>query len=184
MTEKEIIKGCLRGKTKAQKALVDRYGPILLTVSRRYAVDIPMAEDILQDAFIKIFRHFRKFDARIGSLEPWLRRIVINCALDRIRAESKKVEYSGLDLVPHPASIPDVYSQLGSEEILKLLEKMPIGFKTVFNLYVIEGYSHQEVSIKKGIQEASSRSQLLRARSWMQNALKDLQEKQYEPKRI
>ena len=182
--EKDIIKGCIRGKAKAQKALVDRYGPSLLTVSRRYAIDLPMAEDILQDAFIKIFQNFRRFDARIGNLEPWLRRIVINTALDRVRKESKKMEYAGLDMISHPASAPDVYSQLEAEEIMALLETMPVGFRTVFNLYVIEGYSHQEIAEKLEIQAASSRSQLLRARSWMQRALKALQELQYEPKRI
>ena len=94
------------------------------------------------------------------------------------------MEYAGLDMISHPASAPDVYSQLEAEEIMALLETMPVGFRTVFNLYVIEGYSHQEIAEKLEIQAASSRSQLLRARSWMQRALKDLQELQYEPKRI
>ncbi len=172
MTEREIIRGCLKGKAKCQQELVNRYAPMLMTVSRRYARDYASAQDILQDAFVKIFRALGKFDEKKGAFGAWMRRIVINTALNALDKSCFKREMHVLDTMEESIQLsPDVYSQMGAEELMKIIGQLPDGYRQVFNLYVIEGYSHQEIADILKINESTSRSQLARARKMLQKQL-------------
>jgi RNA polymerase sigma factor (sigma-70 family) len=171
LIESEIILGCQEGKAIYQKELVVRYSPMLMTVCRRYARDQESAKDVLQESMIKIFRYIHKYKP-IGSFQAWMRRICINTALQSLDKSCFKREISGLDeLIAQPFSMPDVYSYLGTEELMVIIEQLPDGFKQVFNLVVIEGFSHREVSEVMGITESTSRSQLVRARNFLKKML-------------
>ncbi|PSR11761.1 MAG: RNA polymerase subunit sigma-24 [Bacteroidetes bacterium] len=167
MTESEIIRGCQRGKAKYQKELVLRYSPQLMTVARRYCRDDHAARDVLQEAFIKVFRAIDRYEPT-GAFPAWLRRIVINAALQTKDKASYQREQTNLDAVAHPLVAPNVLSQMGAEELIALIQQLPDGFRDVFNLYVLEGYSHDEIADMLGIAPGTSRSQLVRARQKLQ----------------
>lgn len=174
MTEKELVKGCIRGDRKCQQELFLRYSGKMLAVCTRYTRHRMEAEDILQDAFIKIFDNINKFEFK-GSFEGWVRRIVINTALKNYSKKSFKQEQIGLEYQPELPLDPDVYNSLEEEELLNLIHKLPDGYRVVFNLYAVEGYSHKEISELLGIQESTSRSQLVKARKMLQSMIVDLQ---------
>ena len=136
-------------------------------VCRRYARHHMEAEDILQDAFVKVFRNLEKFEQR-GSFEGWIRRIVVNTALKNIDKKSFANEQIGGDLDHDPGAIPSVYSTLGAEDLLQVIAQLPEGYRIVFNLYAIEGYSHKEIADMLDIGESTSRSQLVKARKMLQ----------------
>lgn len=181
MTEAQIIKGCQKEKAAYQKELVMRYSPTLMTVARRYCRDQHAAKDVLQDAFIKIFKAIPKYK-HSGSFEGWLRRIVINCALSRREKHAFKKEQTALEDTSPIAISPSVYAHLEAEELMALIKQLPEGFQEVFNLFVIEGFSHNEIADILGISASTSRSQLVRARKKLQVILKQ-QEKQHYVKR-
>lgn len=171
MTETEIIIGCQKGKALYQKELVERYSPMLMTVCRRYARDQESAKDVLQESMIKIFRHIHKYKPT-GSFKAWMRRICINTALQSFDKLCFKREISGLDeLIVQPSAMPDVYSYLGAEELMLIIDQLPEGFKQVFNLSVIEGLNHREIGQLLNITESTSRSQLVRARNYLKKML-------------
>lgn len=170
MTEQAIIRGCQKQKARYQKELVTRYSAMLMTVSRRYARDEAFAQDILQEALIKILNGIPKYKA-IGSFEAWMRRIVITTALQQLDKACFRREISGLESIQEASILPDVYAQLGAEELMDLIRTLPDGYREIFNLNVIEGYTHKEISELLNISESTSRSQLTRAKKWLQNAL-------------
>ncbi|MGB1218060.1 MAG: RNA polymerase sigma factor [Saprospiraceae bacterium] len=170
LTEMEIIRGCQKGIAHCQKELVVRYSPYLMTISRRYCRDNEQAKDILQDSYIKIFKGILKFKPT-GSFKGWMARILINTALQTFDKSCFKKEISGLDELVEPSQQPGIYAYLGAEELMALVQQLPDGFKQVFNLYVVEDYSHREIAELLGITESTSRSQLVRARKCLQNML-------------
>lgn len=171
LKESDIIRGCQKGKRHCQKELVVRYSPMLMTVSRRYAPDDNSAQDILQEAFIKIFRHIHKYKPT-GSFTAWMRRIVVNTALQTFDKSCFRQEITGLDVVMGRAcTSPDAYADLGAEELMGLIAQLPDGFRQVFNLYVLEGFNHREIGELLNITESTSRSQLTRARSYLRKML-------------
>jgi RNA polymerase sigma-70 factor (ECF subfamily) len=172
----ELIRGCLREDRKYQEAFFHRYAGKLMAVSMRYARHRMEAEDILQDAFIRIFDHIGQFQGK-GSLEGWMRRIVVNTALKNIDRKSFSNEIIGMDNTPEDISgaLPTVFSQLHEEELLHLIQQLPDGYRIVFNMYAIEGYSHAEISELLGIQESTSRSQLVKARKMLQTQILEIQ---------
>lgn len=143
-----------------------------MTVCRRYTCDKSEAEDILQDAFIKVFANIAqyRFD---GSLEGWVRRIVVHTALRTL--QKKKPWFTGLEKETDTVPAPDVdaLAALSAEELLKLIGTLPEGYRIVFNLYVIEGYDHQEIGALLGINPATSRSQLAKARRALQTQIEN-----------
>lgn len=146
----------------------------MLGVCLRYTRHEMEAEDILQDAFIKVFDHIDKFEFK-GSFEGWIRRIVINTALKNYSKKSFKHEQIGLESQPELPLEPDIYAHLQEEELLRLITRLPDGYRIVFNLYAIEGYNHKEIAELLGIQESTSRSQLVKARKMLQVMIIDLQ---------
>lgn len=173
LDDNEIIDGCLQGDRKFQKALYNKFSGKMFAVCLRYAADVNQAEDLMQDGFIKVFRNIEKF-RREGSFEGWIRRIFVNSCIEKIRKKSilyaiqdtniKHVEYNEKSVVEH----------LKAEDLLKLVNKLATGYRTVFNLYAVEGYSHKEIGEMLGITEGTSKSQLARARYLLQQKLEEL----------
>ena len=140
----------------------------------RYARHRMEAEDMLQDAFVKVFEHLGQFQFK-GALEGWIRRIVVNTAIKAYDRKSFTHEQIGIDPTWDSASdLPLSDMQLQEEDLLNLINRLPDGYRIVFNLYAIEGYSHQEIAEMLGIQESTSRSQLVKARKQLQTQLFEL----------
>jgi len=169
-TEQHIIDGCKKGKPDFQKELVLKYSGLLMTVCRRYSRDAEFAKDILQEALIKILKSISNYEEK-GSFEAWMKRITINTALKYFDKSSFKNEVFILEDLNDKNVVPDIYSQLGAEELMTLIDNLPNGFREVFNLFAIEGYSHKEIGELLGVTESTSRSQLTRARSLLKKQL-------------
>lgn len=173
VTEAEIIEGCRAGKRELQKALYERYSGKMYNICLRYAKSKHEAEDILQEGFIKVFDKIGQF-AGTGSFEGWIRRIVVNSALEVIR--KRKIDFSSIDINyvqdPHEHTFNTI-STLNTKELLAVIQELPDGYKTVFNLYVIEGYQHSEIAEMLSISEGTSKSQLARARNLLQSKLNE-----------
>jgi RNA polymerase sigma-70 factor (ECF subfamily) len=165
LTEKELIARCQQQDRVAQKWLYDRYAAKMFSVCRRYIPRREDAEDVLIEAFFKIFENIHAFRG-LGSFEGWMRRIVVNEALMFLRKNKLlTVEPDVADLNTLEMSVPiGVEQQLAVQDILKLLEKLPTGYRTIFNLYVIEGFKHQEIADMLHISINTSKSQLILAK--------------------
>lgn len=178
LSESDYIAACIRGEKWAQRKIYEDHYHYLLPVCLRYATDENEAQDILHEGFIKVFRHINKYTPGT-SLKAWLRRIMVNTSIDYYRKNVKKrtvdIDYV-FDMTDNQ---PDIISQMSAEEILKALQSLTPSYRTVFNLYVIEGYSHKEISKELGITESTSRSNLVKARGKLRNAL-HLMNKIYE----
>lgn len=161
--DEELIVQCLENNRRAQKALYDKYASKMMAVCIRYSNDIPAAEDILQEGFVKAYRNLDKFRFD-GSFEGWLRRIIVNTAIEHYR--KKNHLYPLLESAEGELEISNdnVLQQLAAEDIMKLIQELSPGYRTVFNMYVIEGYSHKEIAKQLNISEGTSKSQLARAR--------------------
>jgi RNA polymerase sigma factor (sigma-70 family) len=176
VTEAEIIEGCRAGKSKLQKALYERYSGKMYNICLRYAKNSDEAEDILQEGFIKVFDKINQF-AGTGSFEGWIRRIMVNSALEVIR--KRKIDFSVVDTKyiqdPHEYTYNTI-STLNVKELLAVIQQLPDGYRTVFNLYVIEGYQHSEIAEILGVSEGTSKSQLARARNLLQSKLNETEQ--------
>jgi RNA polymerase sigma factor (sigma-70 family) len=160
--EKELIKQCLAGNRNAQQQLYKMYASKMLGVCYRYAHSMDEAKDFFQDAFIKVFQNLGRFKGE-GSLEGWIRRIMVNTSLNHLKASHKFIETLNENehadqLEWHGDNDADV------KEIMEEIRLLPTGFRTVFNMYAIEGYSHKEIAETLGISEGTSRSHYARAR--------------------
>ncbi len=173
ISEKQLIKDCQQGKKSSQYELVRRYSGMLMTVSRRYVSDQASAKDVVQESLIRIFRYIDKF-RHTGSFEGWMRRITVRCALQWLGKSHFKKETSLTNLEVEDSVDPTIFNTLGIEEIKKMVEELPIGYRTVFNLNVMEGYNHHEIGELLGITESSSRSQLTRAKRLLKKKLESI----------
>jgi RNA polymerase sigma-70 factor (ECF subfamily) len=176
LTEDELIRGCIRENAACQKEVFNRYAGHMLGVCQRYARNTYDAEDILQDAFIKVFNKISQFKSE-GSFEGWIRRIVVNTALKKYSLARYSKELSGYEInESHEKPVdPAAYSQLTEKDLLALINNLPDGYRLIFNLYVIEGYQHEEIAEMLGIQPGTSRSQLVKARAMLQKNILQLQ---------
>jgi len=171
--EREMLDGCVKQDRKAQKALYELYAPRMLTLCTRYTGNKERAWDILHDGFITVFDKIGSYSGT-GSFEGWMRRIFVNTALMSLRKADILKHSEELVVVERVVTVDDsVLGSISSKELLRLISSMPVGFRTVFNMYAIEGYSHQEIAKEINISEGSSRSQLSRARVWLQEKLKE-----------
>ncbi len=169
VTDKELVQACKRGDPKAQKALYDRYAPRMFALCRRYLKSREEAEDALLEGFFKIFTHLDQFDGS-GNFEGWMRRIMINQALMKIRKKHALKQAVELDYKLQDRA-HSIEQQLEAEDVLNLLAHLPEGYRTVFNLYVIEGYKHREIADLLGISINTSKSQLILARKKLRSLL-------------
>lgn len=142
----------------------------MMTVCLRYARNRADAEDILQDGFVRLFQNLHQFKFQ-GSFEGWVRRIFVNAALKKYQAKKWQNEQTDIEEVNESSIQPDIVSRMSEQEILNLVTKLPEGYRVVFNMYVIEGYAHKEIAKELGINEATSRTQLLKARKHLQTQI-------------
>jgi len=170
LSEESIIRECLRGSVQSQKHLYERYAGKMYAVCLRYARSSADAADILQEGFVKVFTKLEQFNFQ-GSFEGWVRRIMVNTALRTYQRQRFDFEQSGYERLPDMPVDADALASLSEKELLALIAKLPDGYRVVFNLVAIEGYSHAEAAEMLGIQESTSRSQLTKARRWLMEQL-------------
>jgi RNA polymerase sigma factor (sigma-70 family) len=170
LEEKELIQRCVKLDAVAQRILFDEYCGRLMTICRRYSRDQPEAEDMLQESFIRIFRFIGKFNFN-GSFEGWLRKITVRSAIQFL--QKRQIKFTDLPHAPDRLDTgkPLISSQLDAEDLLKVIATLSEGYRTVFNLYVIDGYSHEEIAQLLNIEIATSRSQLSKAREILRKKL-------------
>ena len=170
-TDRHIIKGCRKGDAKAQAQLYHRYKASLFGVCLRYARDRQEAEDFLQEGFIQIYKDLYQYRPT-GSFPAWLRKVVVNVALQQLR--KKKNIFSSVELeriADQHETEEDLFSQFRAKALLKMVQQLPDGYRAVFNLYVIEGYTHKEIAKILSINESTSKSQLSRAKAMLRKLL-------------
>jgi RNA polymerase sigma-70 factor (ECF subfamily) len=166
---KEIIKGCLDGNRRDQELLYRRNSAKLYAVCLQYSGNDEEARDILQEGFIKIFENLSHYKHE-GSFEGWMRRITVNTALEKFRSRHNLYRVDDIDTIPEPDADPDNqdYAGLEANDLLGIIRELPPKYRMVFNLYAIEGYSHNEISKMLNISEGTSKSNLSRARIILQ----------------
>ena len=170
--EQDIIEGCLRNERLAQKRLFDLFSKRMLSVCRYYTRNHDEAKDILQDSFIKVFRKIEHFQPP-ASIEAWIRRIVVNTAIDHYR-QRKHQAHTDLEVaatIPESESV-DVVKKMQADDIMQLVSVLPEGYRMVFSLYAIDGYNHREIGEMLGISEGTSKSQYARSRAYLQKMIK------------
>ncbi len=180
----QLITALQRADSRAQKALFERYSSKMLAICVRYVSNRYEAEEILMDGFMRVFEKIGQYKSE-GSFEGWIRRIMVNESLMYLRKNKQWRAEIALEDVAPEADTTFADQDLMAEDLMNLLEQLPAGYKTVFNLYAIEGYSHAEIAESLGITESTSKSQLHRARALLQRLLTQLDVKKksisYEP---
>ncbi|MFN0202775.1 MAG: RNA polymerase sigma factor [Bacteroidia bacterium] len=169
--EEEIIAGCLKEDRTYQKLLYERYYGNMMTVCMRYSNDREEARDVLHEGFMKVFTNLSKFKQGT-NLGAWIRRIMVNTSIDAYRRKAKIPDTTEVDNALHESdAYPDAVSSLSADEILALVQKLSSAYRTVFNMYVIDGYSHREIGEALGISEGTSKSNLAKARAKLQKMI-------------
>ncbi len=169
----QLIDLCIKGDRASQKVLYDHLASRMYPLCIRYIGDREMAEDLLQEGFITLFTRLSDYKGD-GSFEGWARKIFVNTALMSLRKKDALKMSEELEAVRGMKDeLPSQNQNIGYKELMKLVMELPPGFRTVFNMYAIEGYSHKEISDMLGISETTSRTQLSRARIWLQNKIKE-----------
>ncbi len=179
-TETHLIRGLVRGESRAQKVVYERFAGKMLAVCVRYCANRVDAEEVLLDGFMMVYDKIGQFREE-GSFEGWIRRIMVNESLmflRRHKAWRHEIPLDGAELEPDYAWAD---AHLNETELLRFINQLPDGYRTVFNLYAIEGYSHAEIAVMLGIAEGTSKSQLSRARQLLQNSLKKVETHQDKP---
>jgi RNA polymerase sigma factor (sigma-70 family) len=173
MSIEDLIEGCKKEDKVCQRELYNMFAGKMMAVCIRYAKDRMEAEDILQDGFIKLFDNVSNF-RKEGSFEGWVKRIFVNTALNKIR--NKRYDFKEIDNISLNLSFDDfLIEKMSENDILELINTMPEGYKYVFNLFAIEGFSHKEIADSLGIEEASSRSQYSKAKKYLQQKIISLE---------
>ncbi len=176
MEEQELAELCRQGKNRARKELYEQYAGRMMTICLRYANDRDIAQDLLHDGFLKIYHSFDKFTWRgEGSLRAWMERVMVNIALQYLRKNDILNQANNID------DSPEIYEEPDTEDIeliphtvlMEFIGELPVGYRTVFNLYTFEDKSHKEIADLLGINEKSSASQLFRAKSTLAKKVKD-----------
>ncbi len=171
MTEEQMLQGCLKNIASVQEALYNRFSPRMLGVCYRFARNREDAEDMMQEGFIKVFSQIHQFRGQ-GALEGWVRRIVVHTCINILK-KNKKFSDS-VDLF-HASTLHlnenNIPSLLQAKQVVECIRLLPLGYRTVLNLYAIEGYSHREISSILDIEESTSRSQYTRAKSMLEDIL-------------
>ncbi len=171
MTEEALLKGCLNNDPSAQRELYNRYSAKMLAVCYRYAHNREDAEDMLQEGFIKVFLQIHTFENR-GAFEGWVRRIIVHTCINILKKNKKFNE--SVDII-HAHSLhvreDSVSSIVQAKQVVECIRMLPIGYRTVLNLYAVEGFSHREIAGMLEIEESTSRSQYTRAKTMLEDIL-------------
>ena len=172
-SEPEIIAGCQRGDRKFQELLYHALSQRMYGVCMRYATDLPNAEDLLQEGFIKVYKNIDKYRGD-GSFEGWVRRIFVNTCIEQFRKKAQMHVVGDTQLIHYEYFDDNALGKLMKDDVLKMIQDLSPGYRTIFNLYVIEGYSHKEIGTQLNISEGTSKSQLARARYLLQTKVREL----------
>jgi len=167
----DLVEGCRKEDRNAQRKLYEHFHGKMLSICLRYAASREEAVEVLNSSFFKVFKNIHRFDGKKGNVEAWIRTIVTNTAIDRYRKESKRPNTIDLDYAYKESHGSIAVEDLTAQEILKLVQDLPPAYRTVFNLFAIEGYSHKEIGERLGISEGTSKSNLAKARKKLQKAL-------------
>ncbi|MBS1750731.1 MAG: sigma-70 family RNA polymerase sigma factor [Bacteroidetes bacterium] len=171
MTEETMLKGCIRNVAVAQQELYYKYSPRMLSLCYRYGKNREDAEDMLQEGFIKVFTQIKQFQNR-GALEGWIRKIIVHTCINHLKKNKKFNE--SVDLI-HASGVyireEAIPSIVQAKQVVECIRLLPIGYRTVLNLYAIEGYSHREIAELLDIEESTSRSQYTRAKAMLEDIL-------------
>lgn len=171
MTEELLIQGCRENQPSAQEAMYKRFSARMLGVCYRYSKNQEDAEDMMQEGFIKVFSQIHQFKGE-GSLEGWIRKIIVHTCINHLKKNKKFSDSVSLiyasDVRVKESSIPSV---MQAKQVVECIRKLPIGYRTVLNLYAIEGFSHKEIGIILEIEESTSRSQYARAKAMLEEML-------------
>lgn len=166
-----ILKQCRKNNRQAQADLYNHLAPKLLGLCLRYLRDRNEAEDVMQDAFVKIFTSVHTFKGE-GSFEGWARRIAVNTALDALKSRNRIQFERNLELVKSIDFTEEEQQHIGLEELMACMDALPTGYRTIINLFLVEGFTHREIGEKLGISESTSRSQCVRARQALMKLIK------------
>ena len=174
MDEESLIAGCIKGNQMAQKALFDSFSPKFFALCLRYMRSTDDAEDVLQEGMVKIFTKLPEYKGK-GSFEGWMRRIIVNTCLDQIRKNQKLKLDVSIDKEEYKLSMnANILENMSANELIEEIKKMPPGYRVVFNMFAVEGYSHQEIAEKLGVKESTSKSQYLRARAYLKERIEKI----------
>lgn len=177
MSDEELVRGCLRQDGVAQRTLFDRFAQPMMAVCMRYAGNPMEAQDMLQEGFVKVFEKLGQFRGD-GPLGGWVRRIMVNEALIYLRKHQRHRNIDAIDEENDDAPVDaSVLDSLGAEMLIKLIAALPAGYRTVFNLYAVEGYSHKEIAEQLGITESTSKTQFHKAKQQLRAQLEQLEER-------
>ncbi|BDD00278.1 sigma-70 family RNA polymerase sigma factor [Persicobacter psychrovividus] len=171
--EDRLLEGCRKGDPQQQRLLYEQVAPQMLSVCRRYVADAQEAESVMVQGFLKVFECIDSFSGE-GKLQAWIRKIMVNECLMYLRKEKRAVLFVEVEEASHEAPL-QADSDLQADELMMLIEQLPTGYRTVFNLYAIEGFSHQEIADQLEISINTSKSQLSRARQLLQQQIKALE---------
>ena len=173
MDEQLLVKKCLDGNERACKELFDRFAPQMLALCLRYSVSNADAEDSLQDGFIKIFQNLSNWKST-GPLGAWIRRIMINTCLTKMKSNYHQNTQLTDEEWPEVVQEPEALSNMAYDDIKSIMEGMPVGYRTVFHLNIIDGYSYEEISSMLKITESTCRSQLFKAKHYLAKRIQQL----------
>ncbi len=178
----EIIEGCIKGDSKCQQIIYQKFYGKMLGACMRYSKNREEARDILQDGFLKVFTNIKLYSGR-GSFEGWIRKVIINTALDYIRKSKQLIQYADSDYVDENAEDPSTtlrvtneednneYTNISTNEIMEAVQQLPAAYRTVFNLFVVDGFSHAEIAEQLGIHIGTSKSNLSKAKMHLKKTL-------------
>jgi len=169
--ESDLIVGCLEGNRRMQEELYRRFSPRMYAVCLRYAGNTEEAEDILQEGFVKVFKKLDSFRSE-GSFEGWIRRIFVNTAIEHFRRKRYLMPVTEKEENTIEGKYLSILDDLAARDIMALVQELSPGYRTVFNMYVVEGYTHKEIADMLGISEGTSKSQLSRAKVILQEMVK------------
>ncbi len=171
MTEEAMLNGCIRNQATAQQELYYKYSSKMLSVCYRYAKNREDAEDMLQEGFIRVFGQIKQFQNK-GALEGWIRKIIVHTCINNLKKNKKFAD--SLDII-HASGIhvreESIPSIVQAKQVIECIRMLPLGYRTVLNLYAIEGYTHREIAAMLDIEESTSRSQYTRAKMMLENIL-------------
>lgn len=176
VSEDQIIDECKKGKHKSFSMLYNRYAPKMMGVCFRYSKTKDEAEDVLQEGFIKVFQKIKSFEGK-GSFEGWIRRIMVNTAINNYKANNKHYYHDDIDKdnninLRTDETLPFEFDEKTDKvNVVKLIQQLPTGYQMVFNLYVIDGLTHQEIAEQLDVSINTSKSQLSKARKWLRNKI-------------
>jgi RNA polymerase sigma factor (sigma-70 family) len=174
--DKNLLDGCRRHDKHAQRFLYEHFAPRMLSLCSRYVKDRMEAEDLMVVAFTKVFDRIRQYKGD-GSFEGWIRRIMVNESLSFLRRNKGMYLETDIEAAEREPDYEKLESTMEAEDLMKLISELPAGYRIVFNLYAIDGFSHQEIAAQLGISENTSKSQLSRARAQLQKKLLQLEER-------